>query len=346
MPEGLPVHRKQRPFSVERHRPKDAPVDVNYVRSAAGHRGDGRVQNEVRDGNGEKRRHASEQDASPFGRRDEQRVSCSQRRINNIDLERPETQRKNGQLPPPVTSPLCFRISDEQRQRAKQKSGAHRLVIGRAPRHNSHESRVGCPDHPRDKCRDPRSRNPPHNPRQQRDIQRHRRERRDPERIVVDSEQRLEEQEEAAFAPGPDRALRGGFKQTEQQSVRPGELANQPEPRKVVVDKPAVKPVLEDPEKKEDWRQPDERADCPVLPGRSRHLLSSDMAVAMTPSSRLSAPLGGRALSRSKSKVTLSFMSRSAGTSAVSVCTPAVPNESEFSFFPPDETVIVILPSF
>ncbi len=140
----------------------------------------------------------------------EQHPRGRERRVDDVDLKRSKTQGENHHLPPPEDTAPGLDITDETRQRGEQKQRAKGFVISGGPCHYGRERRI-C--RPQNRCQEAgrltgplygglsrRSRDAPQNPRDQREIRRHRDENADPEGQTVEPEQAFEQQEE------PDRS--------------------------------------------------------------------------------------------------------------------------------------------
>src|SRR6185503_14123902 len=145
-----------------------------------------------------------------------------------------------------------------------------------------------------------------------------------PERDLVQSENGFEQDEEPAFTPGTDGALRRWRKQLVEEIVAAGNQMGQTQPGEVISQEPGVESLAVKPEQKENGQQPESRVrDAPERRAEPLHQFeSSEAAVIMTPSSRRSAGPGGSELSSEKSMATVSPASADAGTSAVKAWAP------------------------
>ena len=276
----------------------------------------------VCDGDGEHRQRCAEILAARPLRNAQQRVGRRDRRVDHVEFERAESQQESGPLEEVVAPRAGLHIAQQKVKRQQQEEAAHHLVVDATPAQGLDG---GAVEHPEDGGEEPRpaeSGEPRADGRHQRQVGELRSEDDDLEGQRVQSEEAEPQHEKCALAQRADGSLRLWSKHRQQKIVEVLDVDAGAEPGEIVRAEPRREAAPVEGQTEQRRTEPEDSASeiggarhwlRAALHGA--HLLSRPMFNTMIPSSRLSAPLGGMALSNWKSTRTVSPVNTLAGMS-------------------------------
>ncbi len=252
----------------------------------------------------------------------EQRVSRRDRGVDHVEFERAESQEESGPLEQVVASRARLHIAQQKVKRQKQEEAAHHLVVDAAPAEGLDAGAVEHPKNSGEKSRPTQAGEPSADGSHQRQVGELRSEDDDLEGQGVQPEEAEPQHEKRALAQRANRSLRLRAEHRQQKIVEVLDVEAGSEPGEIVRAEPGRKAAPVEGQTEQRRTEPEDGA---RQHGGARHwlhaalhgahLLSRPMFNTMIPSSRLSAPLGGMALSNWKSTRTVSPVNTLAGMS-------------------------------
>ena len=264
------------------------------------------VQQRVQDGHDEQGQRPKEVFAGA-----QECVGGSQGGVDHGQFQGAEAQQESGPLEEVVAAPAGLYVAQQEMKCEQEEEAAQDLVVDAGPAERLNQAAVEHPENGGAESGGAQTGEARTDRGHQDEVGELGGEDDHAERQRVQAEEAEARHEKSAFAQRADGALRLGRKQRAQKIVEIPDVDAGAQPGKIVAAEPGGEAAPMEQQAEQGGRRPPGRAP------RQGHLLSSPTLKTMIPSSRMSAPLGGMALSNWKSTRTESAVRTLAGRSRV-----------------------------